>query len=199
MVIVKPRHENRESWLREAIEIFRGTFRDVCGIELPNIIHVSMGLPDGKFGKGTETIGQCWATHRSEDGNNHVFICPTLANPVEVLNVLLHELIHVSDDCVSGHRGHFVEVMRMFGLGGKATATTPGEMEPIFEAMIQHLGEFPHAALSIVKSKKPPTTIKAVCPNDPDGYHVRISYKWVREAGMPYCGCCRKRMIDGGR
>jgi len=196
MVIVKPRHENRESWLKEAIEMFRVTFRDLCNVELPETIHVSMGLPDGKFGKGTEAIGQCWPTSRSEDGHNHVFICPTLADPIEVLNVLLHELIHVSDDCLSGHRGYFVEIMKAFGLGGKATSTTPGEMEPIFEAMVRYLGDFPHAALHIVKSKKPPTTVKAGCLET--DYHVRISFKWVREFGYPKCPCCNRRMVNLG-
>jgi hypothetical protein len=188
--------KTREQWLHEAIDLLSGSF-DAIGVTLPTEIHVSVGLPNGKgSGKGNHTIGECWPTKRSEDGKNHVFICPTVSDPVEVLNILCHELIHVSDDCVSGHRGHFVRVMKDLGLDGKATATTPGEMETVFTLISEALGPFPHAALNVKKPKQVPTTIRAECPAC--GWNCRVSHKWA-SVGLPKCPCGERTRREGNR
>jgi len=179
-------HETRESWMQAAINVFRETF-EIIDATLPEKIHVSVGLPDRKYGKGSEAIGQCWPKSRSEDGINHVFICPTISDPVQVLNILVHELIHVSDDCKSGHRGHFARCKSDLGLGGKCTSTTPGELQGTFEAVAKALGAFPHGGLIVGRKKKPPTTIKAICHSC--GWHCRISHKWAM-LGLPNCPGC---------
>jgi hypothetical protein len=115
--------------------------------------YVSVGFPKGRSGK-RRAIGQCWDGRLSQDGRAHMFICPTLAEPVEVLAVLAHELCHAATPG-KGHKKPFIELARAFGLVKPWTATTPG---PECAARLAHLantlGAFPHAPLALVEKKK---------------------------------------------
>lgn len=61
------------------------------------------------------------------DGVNRIFISHLLADKIDVLGVLVHELCHVADDCESGHRGRFVRIARSVGLVGKPRTAHAGE------------------------------------------------------------------------
>jgi hypothetical protein len=110
----------RESWLTAGIERLGIDF-DRVGKPLPRGVRVSVGFPRGR----RSAIGQCFSSAASTDGTNHVFISPVLEEPVETLAVLCHELVHVVDDCRSGHRGNFARIAGALGLQGPMRATQP--------------------------------------------------------------------------
>ncbi|GAB3847341.1 hypothetical protein GCM10029963_28660 [Micromonospora andamanensis] len=148
----------REAWLHRAIEVFRPRF-DEIGMPLPEKIHVSVGFSYGARAESGKILGSCWAKRASKDGVNHIFISPESGDTVEVLETLLHELVHAADDCQSGHKGAFAEAATRLGFLGPMTAT-PASIELAAELMtiVETLGEYPHGALQI------PARVPALTP-----------------------------------
>ncbi|MDM4718431.1 SprT-like domain-containing protein [Micromonospora sp. WMMA1363] len=207
--------DTREAWLHRAIDVFRPRF-DEIGMPLPERVHVSVGFSYGARAESAKVLGSCWAKRASKDGVNHIFISPESGDTVEVLETLLHELIHAADDCESGHKAAFAEAATRLGFEGPMTATPAGMGLTVeLMTMAETLGEYPHGALE-VPARVPSTTpvptgaaggsstggklhsgpakqgtrmIKVVC-NTPDcpceGYTVRTTSKWL-EVGAPKC------------
>jgi|SRR5690606_1691255 len=192
----------RELWLEDAIEALRPRFVEI-GLPLPERVHVSVGFGYGAKRESAKVLGQCWKREASEDGVNHIFISPEIADTAEVLAVLLHELIHAADNVESGHRGKFAEAATRLGLEGPMTATTPSpSMMGEFIALAAALGDYPHGALHpipVVAPSPVPTgglppkvhsgpraqgtrMIKLTCGHC--GYTVRTTAKWL-ELGEP--------------
>ena len=89
---------NRESWLQSAVNKLQPRFRDI-GYQLPEV-QVSVGWTS----KGSGRIdGQCWSRACSSLNVNQIFIAPTLSGPVDVLDCLVHELVHAIDDCQNAY------------------------------------------------------------------------------------------------
>jgi hypothetical protein len=159
----------REGWLEAAVEYFRPRFEEV-GAPLPEKIHLSMGFGYGARAESKYILGQTWATRASEDGVNHVFLGPMEGDPAAVLVTLLHELIHVSDDNASGHRGHFAEVATRLGFNGPMTQTPPSiELTAEMMTLAEALGDFPHAKLDVDMAKVPTTPPVPVGVDVPKG------------------------------
>lgn len=198
----------REDWLMDAIEVMRPWFTEV-EMPLPERVHVSVGFGYGAKRESKNILGQAWATWKSADKVNHVFISPELADAARVLDVLLHELIHVGDDLVSGHRGRFAEVGVRLGLTGSMTATKAGpELRDRLELLAIELGPYPHGALKVAAPvptlvgpsgepipgprgssgprKQTARLIKATCGQC--GYTIRVTRKWL-DVGLPTCPC----------
>lgn len=139
----------REEWLQRAIELLRPMFVQV-GAPLPEKVYVSVGFggAGGRYEK--KVLGVCYKRRVSEDGANQIFISPTLGDTAHVLDVLIHQLIHASDDGESGHRGHFAETATRLGLTGSMTATV-ADISLTAELMVMaaEIGEYPHSVMSI--------------------------------------------------
>ena len=107
---------NREAWLSEAVIEVSAILHDKTEIEVPEV-RVSTGWPSTR---GTSLkkrrIGECWKPEVATDGVSQVFISPVLTDPVLILGVLMHELIHAWDKCEHGHRGVFVKTSKAAGL-----------------------------------------------------------------------------------
>lgn len=189
----------REEWLRAAVDILRPRFVSV-DLPLPEKLRVSCGFPAGSARSKGKAIGQCWVRKASESEHAEIFVSPVLAKATRVLDVLLHELIHAGDDCKSGHKGTFKRVAEHFGLEGKMTATVAGDkLNSWLESdIIAVIGEYPHSALcgspTGTSSPKKQSTrlLKAACVDC--GYTVRVTKKWVEEAGAPLCPCNSEAM-----
>jgi hypothetical protein len=69
---------------------------------------------------------ECWSNLASADNTTEIFICPSQSEPVAVLAILLHELVHAAVGLECGHKGAFKRVALALGLEGKMTATYPG-------------------------------------------------------------------------
>ena len=145
-------HKARESWLLEGVELLDKEFFSGRGNKLSKKIRVSCGFPKRAHHKA---IGQCWDGFASEDETHEIFICPTQADPVRVLDILLHELIHAAVGVEHGHRGPFRTMAKEFGLAGKMTATYAEEGTELYETlskMVSSLGKYPHAPMKKLPS-----------------------------------------------
>ena len=189
--------KTREEWL---VEVGKGLEE----LFFPNMppYRVSVGFPTM-----ANAIAQCWSYKNSRDGHYEIFISPKEDNDLEAAGHLAHEMIHAFVGIKEGHKGKFKEKALSIGLQGKMTSTTSGEafiaaVRPILE----RAGKLPHAALlpypcfNEAETETPeaeyrPTTtgrkpqkcrmIKVSCPEC--GYTVRVSKKWIEEAGYPLC------------
>ena len=177
----------REEWLLDAIDILREDFADHATI--PEKVRVTCGWPSrGGRAEKKKVLGECWPPKCSEDGHTEVFIAPTLAEGIEALAVLVHELVHAAVGCDEGHKGEFRTVAKALGLTGKMTATSAGETLLVRLRQIEsELGTYPHAKLTPIDKKTQSTRmLKVTC--DSCGYLLRTSQKWA-DLGTPTCVC----------
>jgi hypothetical protein len=181
--------QTREQWLRAATQSLGAHFFPVCDSPLPEKLSCSCGFPY----KSREAIGQCWGPKAATDGTTHMFISPCQAEPVRVLDILLHEMIHAAIGTEEGHGKKFKAAMRAVGLEGKATATiaNPGtELHARLTRIAEELGPYPHSALrkdlgeKKKKEKKAGGWIRLVSP-ECEEYKVVISPKQLEEHGAP--------------
>lgn len=191
------RTANREAWLLGAVDLLIPLLEQAGAVNLRSRkVSVSVGFPSKTIRK---RIGECWADRASANGGvNHMFVSPRLDDPIEVLGVLAHELIHADDNGASNHGGHFRRVATALGLTGKMTSTTVGEdLKPVLKDILSELGEYPHVKLNLGNVKKQSTRlIKVHCidetcpyltPNG-RGYTIRVTQSWI-EVGLPSCPC----------
>jgi len=178
----------REQWLLAGVDCLRSIFVD-AGFPIPSRVRVSVGWPGGR-GKKSGVIGQCWPTDMAGDGLHHIFISPKLTDPVEVLATLAHELVHASVPKGSKHRGPFVKAAAKIGLVAPWTATKPSaDFADALKAYAEGLGTYDHGGLTALGRQAVQTTrmLKVECPDC--GCVVRMTRKWLDEAGAPTCGC----------
>jgi hypothetical protein len=176
----------REEWLNQVAQLMAPWF-DALGCPLPRV-RMAIGFPStGSKGK---RIGECWAGEASADGTHEILIRPDLDDALDVAAILAHELTHAAVGIPAGHGATFAKVAKAIGLVGKMTATTAGDVfkrdaAPILDAV----GALPHARLGFGMSSGPKKQkgrlLKAECPTC--GYTVRVTPKWVEEAGAPWC------------
>lgn len=188
--MTKQIHATRESWLVAAVGIMREWFKE-AKYDLPKTIRVSVGFPSrNALSNRNRAIGQCWDGTSSKDGSTHIFISPVLSEASRVGDVLVHELVHASVKS-HGHRGEFTRVAKAMGLTGKMTATVAtAELVKRLNIGLKPLGSYPHAALDPAKNpvkKQGARLLKAECGGC--GYVIRVTRKWIDEAGLPTCPC----------
>jgi hypothetical protein len=177
-------YKTREEWLGSAVEEVRALF-GINGYPLPEKIRVTCGFAS-KGGRG-KVVGEHWAPDSSADATHEISVSPTIAEPVEVLGILMHELCH-SATLGDGHKGRFPSAIRSVWLEGKPTTTTVGQkFKENFASLLEELGAYPHAVLD-ARQHIPQSTrlLKAVC-TDCD-YTIRLTRKWAT-LGLPTCVC----------
>lgn len=198
---IKPRYSTREAWMKEAVKRFKPMFKQ-AGYDIPDIIRVSIGWPVGSRG-GRKTIGQCFHERISRDGTREIFISPELDDPVRVLDVLLHEVIHATVGNAEGHRGKFADCARKLGLEGALTATVAGkDLKERLNKLKKSLGFFPHRGMDYSKRKKQTTRLlKCGCPNEcrnpiTDTVIIgRFTRAHIMAGVLPVCHECERQWI----
>lgn len=182
---------NREEWLHQgykllAVEVFKRV-----NIEVPADVKISCSFPSAKgLSAKRARIGECWAREASTAKVNEIFISPKVDNPVEVLDILAHELIHATDNCKSGHRGFFAKTAKLIGLEGKMTATHAGEvLKEKLQAIIDKIGEYPHARIDYTRTKKQSTRMIKVSCRECD-FSYRTSQRNIDNIENHTCNCC---------
>jgi hypothetical protein len=151
------KHKTREAWLTAALPTLCAMLTKAGAAAFPMPL-LSMGLPhNGAFGK-KQTIGQCWYAEAQQSKKQcAIFISPVLGDPVKVLDVLTHELIHAACGPKAGHKGSFKTVALAVGLTGKMTATKAGpELQKTLKALAEKLGKLPHDPLTNHSTMKKP-------------------------------------------
>lgn len=181
----------REDWLTRATVALSEKFFPLADgrTRMPEKWACSCGFPY----KSREAIGQCWPPTVSGDGTTHMFVCPTQAEPVRVLDILLHEMGHAAVGCDKGHGKEFKVFCREVGLEGKATATVanPGtKLHDELSSIARTLGPYPHAAITKggpgqkKPKKKKGGWVRLMSETEPE-YRVVISPKQLEEHGAP--------------
>jgi hypothetical protein len=176
----------RQQWLEKAVDALRNLF-ERKGFDVPANVRVSIGWPKGSHGKG-RAIGQCWGYEGSSDKHNEIFISPEIADVSEyVIATLAHELVHATVGIKAGHKAPFKRVALAIGLEGAMTATVAGEeLTQWALGVIARIGKIPAGSLSPAQRKKQSTRLlKCECADC--GYTVRVTRKWVENAGEPIC------------
>jgi hypothetical protein len=192
------RHDFREGWLRAAAAEIRPHFASV-GYPLPENIRFAIAFTStGRKGK---RLGECWHSSTSEDNSYEIFLRADIAEPVEVLGVLVKELVHTALPADTGHGKQFKDAALKIGLQGPMRKARPGILlQNRLTEVAAALGPLPHASLHIEQApltavsvavdrpkKQRARMLKAHCDADGCGYLVRVAGQQVKDVGPPHC------------
>lgn len=186
---LKSKHRHREVWLAEAMEYVREHFAD-AGYEVPEHVRVGVGWPSKQATGVKRRIGEAWTNECSGDDVHEIIISLWLDDPIKVLGVLVHEVIHVTVGVQHGHKKPFTECMKLVGLCGKPTATEEtDELVAKLEKWAKGLGAYPHARLDNDRQGKKQSTrlIGLTCPECE--CKIRVTAKWLDLYGTFPCPC----------
>jgi hypothetical protein len=189
-------HDTRESWLRTATGELRPYFES-CGLLVPNNIRFAIAFPS--TGRRGARIGECWHSSTSADGSFEIIIRADIADAVEVLGVLVHELLHAVLPPDAGHGKAYRDAALKIGLEGKMRHAMPGQLlRGELVKLAETLGPLPHARLNIAQGrdnkgpadrpkKQGTRMLKATCRDESCAFVVRVAATPVREIGPPHC------------
>jgi hypothetical protein len=165
--------------------------------EIPERVRVSLGWPKG--GSGTEKLGQCFSPKVSGDEFHEIFISPKLEDPVRLIGVSAHELVHATVGTEAGHRAPFRRVAVAVGLTGPMRATEESEEFAAWvrDHVLPIIGSYPASAITAPeKTRSVNRRIKCECPRC--GMLVMTTRQWLEKVGAPDCHVDRVQMVVGG-
>ena len=83
-----------------------------------------------------------------------IYIHPGQTDPIRILGILIHELVHLAVGIEHGHKTPFRRLAVALGLEGKMTATTESEALKVKlgELVEKKLGALPHSGLAAGQS-----------------------------------------------
>lgn len=188
----------REAWLLAAVDAMRPWFE----VPVPPV-RISIGWPVGSGRKAGMIRGQCF--YATDDKVPAIFVSPDQNDPVVVLGIVAHEMVHAA-----GENNHTISGFgKVAGpLGFHASFTTSANQSPELTARLaelaEKLGPLDHARVSrggpggpggMGKAAATQTTrmVKVTCPDD--GYQVRTTRKWLA-IGLPTCPCGAEMVAD---
>lgn len=185
----------REEWLKRGLRALRPLLERKAGVTMRKRWQVSVSFASKKT-----AIGQCWYDQASASGKTcNILICPRHDNPVDVLDTLLHEMVHAALPVGVHHGKKFRDACQAIGLTkGKPTEAAAGpELRKLLERLAAHLGPFQHDAMrpswggqSGTKGGYWPVYVSPVDPR----YRLQVSARAVEEAGPPICPISRQPM-----
>lgn len=181
-------HTTRESWLHSATNELRPYF-EKFGYNIPDKIRYAIAFTSG--GKRGKIPGECWHPSSSADHHFEIILRADLADPIDVLAVLVHELVHTLLPADVKHGKEFRDVALRVGLEGPMRQTYPSPLlKERLQVIATSLGPLPHAKLDFMSGSDRPKKqgaryIKAECGAS-CGYTIRLIPKWAK-AGLPVC------------
>jgi hypothetical protein len=185
-------HLTREDWLTQAIAEVRPIF-SAEGLALAPRIRVACGFPAHAARNGR--LGECHASAASADQHYEILISPVLDDKTRVFDVLIHELCHTLPGCMNHGLG-FGKAAFAMGLeapNGKWSSTVAGKgFADRYRDILDSLGEYPHAALSVGKKTQSTRMLKAVCPSC--GYSIRLTRRHA-DKGLPICSLDNSQFV----
>lgn len=182
--------DTREAWLRAAVRKMAPWLKEQAELELdvektPALCGFAKGI------RGKNVIGACYhhGVVPEDEKQRVIFIFPTLDRPVQVLETLLHEMVHAALPNEVAHKGPFKRAVKALGLAGKATATYAEEGSPLhiaLTALAEELGPYPHSRLAPIQKpgKKSKGWPRYKSINEP-AYKVLVSPKMLDAHGAP--------------
>lgn len=189
-----PTFNTREAWLREAVVVMRSYFEG-SGVAVTDRLEVMTSWPYGS----KKRIGECFpGEHWNKDGVTYVTVSPVLGDdPVRVLDVLLHELVHACG--IHGHGKEFRRVAEYVGLTGKMTATVPTDaLRERLTELSRVLGPYPHVTMvpqpKKLKVKSKVSWRRYRSPVD-ETFVVVIPSTTIDVHGVPSCPICGDPLV----
>ena len=180
----------REQWLLRAVKKLAKIIAE-NDEKLPDNVRVSCSFPSQAI---RTRIGEAWTETASEDGAHETFVSPVVSDPIDVLAILLHELVHHTVGISAGHKAPFKRLAVACGLTGKMTATVAGEdLQNRLGTIAESLGEYPHKKLNPGVGQRKQSTRLIKCECGECGYTVRTTQKWL-VFGAPLCPCNSQEM-----
>jgi hypothetical protein len=200
------RHEFRESWLRAATAELRPYFAS-SGYQVPDNIRFSIAFTS--TGRRGNRRSESWHSSSSADSAYEIFIRPDIAEPIDVLVLLVKELVHTALPDGTAHGKEFREAAMKIGLLPPMREARPApHLIERLEKLAALLGPLPHDRLNIaheplsaINPAKPfdravslnghrtqtSRMFKAVCQAPGCIFLVRVAVEKVREVGPPHC------------
>lgn len=185
-------YNTREAWLQAAIEQLRPHFQPHAA--LPAKLHALISFPF----RSSKAQGQWFPAGMLADKLPLVLVTPDVKDPVKVLDILVHELIHVATPGAR-HGKEFKELATKVGHTGRMPSShgTPELLKKLGQ-LLSALGPYPHAVFHADNQTKPKgekTSVKYVSP-EVEGYSCWVSKKQAAEIGAPICPVSKRRMIE---
>ena len=189
---------NREAWLNKATDLINNHYAKK-GYSLEDIrseIQISCGYPPNtRTGSKNTTFGVHINPLASESGKHEIFLNPIMADSLQVIDVLAHELVHVIQTHLypkdREHGKDFVKICKAVDMTGSkkfAQAEASEDFKKDLNDIIHKIGEYPHGAINLNAKRKKQSTrlIKLECHC---GYIARSSGGAIIKFGLPsHCG-----------
>ena len=163
---------SREDYLIKASDIMRDYLFKPKGYKVPKVeLSVSWATSGNRArNKSGQTLGMCFNKASSKKGINQIIITPsldgeTIKGTLRILDVLAHELVHAVDDLKSGHKKAFKDCATAIGLIGQMRSTKASKElnEWLRKNIVDKLGKFPHAEVTLSGKKQTTRNIKVSC------------------------------------
>jgi hypothetical protein len=190
-------HGSREAWLRSATNELRPTFAKL-GLTIPEAIRFSIAFTSQ--GKKAKVAGEVWPAEATDDGHCELIVRADFADPMDVLGILVHQLVHASLPPEAKHGKLFRDAALRLGLEGPMRNALPGAaLRERLNELAASLGPLPHARLNFDKvtlagiaiadrpKKQTTRMLKAECLARGCGYTVRVAARWLADLGAPHC------------
>ena len=127
----------RKEWILIAIEILRPDFQHIA--PFPQYIEILDDWPDDILDREN-----CWGACNFDLEYPRIFISPVLSDSIEVLETLVHELVHASVGYEHRHGLLFQIPASCIGLEGPLDATCAGEKLTVrLGEIVNILGPYP--------------------------------------------------------
>jgi hypothetical protein len=104
---------DRDDWLAAAVQHLR-PYVGRRGVPLPATVIIRTSLPEDQM--PPDVAGWCRASRNQPENAPRIIISSRREHPLDALTTILHELVHASDDCRSGHGPYFTATTRELGL-----------------------------------------------------------------------------------
>jgi hypothetical protein len=145
--MLEVKHRYAEAWLEHAVELYRPFF-ETGGHQIPPVL-LSVGFADDGYkpSRKKNTLAICYSKGFSPDGINQIIITPLRTEPLDLLWLLGHELIHAVDDCAHGHGKVFDEIAHSVNYwpNKKATIMDLMKFDEKMAVMAKELGRYPRS------------------------------------------------------
>lgn len=193
-----PIYATREQWLNACVDELRSFFSS-RGNTLPAEIRVACAYPTNAKRSGFKVLGECIPNTNSADGHYEIFISPILDAPIKVTETLIAQLCRTAKGALNVTTLSYARVAEAMHILPAGTQSSPykevghgGEFLAAYTAIIDSLGDYPHAKVDVTSHKSQGTRmLLAVCPTCQ--CKIRLTSKWAHNAHgdveLPTCRC----------
>lgn len=185
---------NREHWMNLMVPHIREHFQ-AAGFEVPTNMRFTCGFPSKRpLGAKRRSIGECWPTSATTDQVHEICVSPVLADPMKVVGVQVHEVVHAVVGLDKKHGAGFALCAGRVGLVKPWTATTESdELKAAIKGWVDRVGPYPHGALTPLALAAKGEKGRMLLLSCECGLKVRSTQKWIDRYGEEWpCPCGEK-------